>query len=420
MTHVIDDLAWRGLIAHSTDLDALKTAMDEGPITFYAGFDPTAPSIHMGNLVQMMVARTLQAAGHKPLILVGGSTGLVGDPKESGERQMNSRERVANWVDRIRQQVSKFVSFDGDNAARVVNNLDWTQDMSVIDFLRDIGKHFPVNRMLDRDLVARRLAEGGISYTEFSYVLLQSMDYLYLHRAYGCVLETGGSDQWGNITAGVDLIRRAEGAKVHALATPLLTKADGTKFGKTESGTVWLDPEMTSPYAFHQFFLNAEDSQVIKYLKVFSSRSRAEIEELEELTLAEPYRRLAQRALADDVTDLVHSVSDRQAATAAAEALFGKGDLALLSASTLRAIAAEVGAVEVSTGELPTLADGLVMAGVVKSKSEARRAAAEGGAYINNYKIDDVERQMTAEDFLGNTVAVLRRGRKTTGGLRLN
>lgn len=417
VNEILDELSWRGLIAHSTDLEALGAAMDEGPITFYTGVDPTAPSIHMGNLVQQVVARRLQQAGHRPVILVGGSTGLVGDPKESGERSMNEREVVAGYVERIQRQVSRFVSFEGPNAAVIVNNLDWTEPISVIDFLRDVGKHFPVNRMLDRDLVARRLAEGGISYAEFSYVLLQSLDYLHLFRTYGCVLQTGGSDQWGNITAGVELVRRAEGAKVHALATPLLTKADGTKFGKTESGTVWLDPEMTSPYAFHQFFLNAEDSQVISYLKVFSDRSREEIEELERQTQTEPFRRAAQKALADDVTDLVHGAQLREAAVAAARALFGNGELCALDAATLASVWAETGSTIV--GETTTYVDALVAAKIVDSKSAARRAIAEGGAYLNNVKVTDPELVLTASESLAGKHFVLRRGRKTTAVVRL-
>ena len=310
---VLEELKWRGLLAESTDEEALASHLASGPVIFYVGFDPTAPSIHFGNLVQLIVARILQRAGHKPLLLVGGSTGMIGDPKESGERTLNSAETVSAWVERIRAQVEKYVDFSGGNAARIVNNLDWTGPISVLDFLRDIGKHFPVNRMLAREVVRNRLEEG-ISYTEFSYVLLQSLDYLELYRMYGCTLQFGGSDQWGNITAGVELIRRVEGARVHAMATPLLTKADGSKFGKTETGTIWLDPEMTSPYAFHQFFLNAEDEKVVEYLKVFSDRSQEEIAELEKQTRQAPQLRAAQRALADDVTALVHSTAERDAA----------------------------------------------------------------------------------------------------------
>jgi len=410
----LDDLAWRGLIAHSTDRDALAAHLDEGPVKFYVGFDPTAQSVHTGNLVQLLLARRLQQAGHRPFMLVGGATGLIGDPKEAGERVMNSVDVVHGWVDKIRAQVERFVSFEGDNAATMVNNYDWTSQMSVLDFLRDVGKHFPVNRMLARDVVARRL-ESGISYTEFSYVLLQSMDYRELNRRHGVTLQTGGSDQWGNLTAGVELIRRSDQGKVHAMATPLLTKADGTKFGKTESGTVWLDENLTSVYAFYQFFLNAEDAKVIDYLKVFSFRSREEIEALEQATIDAPYKREAQRALADDVTDLVHGRAEREAAAAAAQALFGRGELQELSAHTLDGVVREVKGAEVA-GDV-TIVDALVAAGLVDSKGAARRAVAEGGAYLNNEKVTDPELLLTGELLLHGRYAILRRGRKTVGAV---
>jgi len=414
---VLDELKWRGLLANSTDEAALAEHLDAGPVTFYVGFDPTAPSIHFGNLVQLIVARHLQAAGHRPLLLVGGSTGMIGDPKDSGERTLNSAETVQAWVQRIRAQVERFLDFDGPNAAQVVDNLDWTAPMSVLDFLRDVGKHFPVNRMLARDVVRNRL-EDGISYTEFSYVLLQSMDYLELYRSRGCTLQFGGSDQWGNITAGVELVRRAEGARVHALATPLLTKADGTKFGKTEGGSVWLDPQMTSPYAFHQFFLNAEDAKVVEYLKVFSPRSREEIAELERQTLEEPYRRAAQKALADDVTELVHSAGERDAAVAAAAALFGRSDLRELPADVLAAVAAEIGTVELAAPDvLPTVVEVLERSGVVASRGAARRTIAEGGAYLNNAKVEDVDAVLTPDDLLHGRWVVARRGKRTVGAV---
>ncbi len=390
-------------------------------MTFYVGFDPTAPSLHIGNLVQLMVARALQRAGHRPLILVGGSTGLIGDPKNTGERVLNPTDVVAGWVERIRAQVSRFVSFEGDNSARIVNNLDWTQPMSVLEFLRDIGKHFPVNRMLARDVVRTRLEEG-ISYTEFSYVLLQSLDYLELFRSYGCTLQYGGSDQWGNITAGVELIRRVEGARVHALATPLLTKADGTKFGKTESGTVWLEPTMTSPYAFHQFFLQAEDSMVVDYLKVFSERPQEEIEELAEQVRREPQARVAQRALADDITALVHSPAARDAAVQAAAALFGRSDLDRLPADVLADVMAEIGARQLVVGEpgsLPSAVDVLATSGVVASRSAARRAIAEGGAYLNNARVTDPDAVLRPEDILDGRYVVARRGKRTVGAVAL-
>ena len=411
---LLDDLRWRGLLAHSTDPDALAAHLDGGAVKFYVGFDPTAQSVHTGNLVQLLLARRLQDAGHRPFMLVGGATGLIGDPKESGERVMNSTDVVAGWVERIREQVGRFVAFDGPAAATMVKNFDWTSQMSVLDFLRDVGKHFPVNRMLARDVVARRL-ESGISYTEFSYVLLQSMDYRELYRRHGVTLQTGGSDQWGNLTAGVELIRRSDQGRVHAMATPLLTKADGTKFGKTESGTVWLDGTLTSPYAFHQFFLNAEDSKVIDYLKVFSFRSREEIEELERATIDAPFKREAQRALADDVTDLVHGVAEREAAVAAASALFGRGELERLAPSTLEGVLREVGGQPVE--EDLTVVEAMVVSGIVESKGAARRAIAEGGAYLNNVKIDDPELVLVGDRLVHGRFAILRRGRRTVGGV---
>jgi len=411
------ELKWRGLVALSTDEAALAEHLASGPVTFYVGFDPTAPSLHFGNLVQIMVARALQRAGHLPLLIVGGSTGLIGDPKETSERLLNPKETVASWVESIRRQVEKFLDFSGPNAARVVNNLDWTGPLSVLDFLRDIGKHFPVNRMLSRDVVRQRL-EAGISYTEFSYVLLQALDYLELHRAYGCTLQFGGSDQWGNITAGVELIRRADGVRVHAMATPLLTKADGTKFGKTETGTIWLDPAMTSPYAFHQYFLNVEDEKVIEYLKVFSERSPYEIAELERQTREAPHLRIAQRALADDVTDLVHSKQAREDAVAAAAALFGRQDLRELSEPTLAAVVAEVGGVAFPAEDsLPAIVDVLERSGVVSSKAAARRAIAEGGAYLNNVRVEDQEAVLSRADLLHGRFAILRRGKRTVGAV---
>lgn len=413
---LLDDLTWRGLIAHSTDPEALAAHLDEGPVKFYVGFDPTAASLHIGHLVQLLLARRLQEAGHRPHMLVGGATGLIGDPKETGERVMNSADVVAGWVEQIRSQVERFVSFDGPAAATMVNNYEWTSNMGVLDFLRDVGKHFPVNRMLARDVVARRL-EDGISYTEFSYVLLQSLDFRELRRRHGVTLQFGGSDQWGNVTAGVDFIRRSDQARAHAIATPLVTKADGTKFGKTESGTVWLDPELTSPYAFHQFFLNAEDAKVIDYLKVFSMRTREEIEDLERATEAEPYKRLAQRALADDVTDLVHGTGEREAAVKAAAALFGREELGTLSEATLASALKEAGMVQL-TGEV-TFTDAFVAAGLVDSRSAARRAVTEGGAYLNNVKVEDPDMALTPDERIAGKYVVLRRGRKTIGGAEI-
>lgn len=421
MNALIDDLQWRRLIAQSTDLDALSDALDGGPLTYYIGFDPTAPSLHLGNLLQIQTMRRFQAHGHRPLALVGGATGLIGDPKMAGERTLNPVDVVEQWGGRLREELARFFDFDGPAAARLVNNYDWTKDIDVIAFMRDIGKHFSVNRMLDREAVAARLAGDGISYTEFSYQLLQSFDYLELYRRYGCMLQMGGSDQWGNITAGVDLIRRVESVHTHALTTPLVTKADGTKFGKTESGTVWLDPQMTSPYAFFQFWLNADDRDVASYLRYYSMRDHAEIEELEASTLAEPARRAAQRALAQEMTSLVHGEAATAAVEAAAQALFGQGDLAAIPAEVLDPALREVPHAvidrsEISDGLLPNIVDLLVRSGLATSNGQARRTIGEGGAYVNNVRVEDAEARPAAADLLHGRFLVLRRGRKTLAG----
>jgi tyrosyl-tRNA synthetase len=415
---LLDDLEWRGLIAHSTDIDALRGALGSGSVKFYVGFDPTAASLHMGHLVQVLTARRLQLAGHTPYALVGGATGLIGDPKESGERTLNSLDVVRDWVEKVRSQIEPFLSFEGPNAATMVNNYDWTASLSTIDFLRDIGKHFPVNRMLARDVVRSRL-ESGISYTEFSYVLLQSMDYLELHRQHGVTLQFGGSDQWGNLTGGVELIRRADGGKVHAFATPLITKADGTKYGKTEGGALWLDPEMLSPYAFHQFWLNAEDEKVVELLKVFTFLSREEIEDLAQQTAQKPFLRAAQKRLADEVTALVHGQEEVEHAKAAAAALFGGGDLAGIKAETLASALREAGSTAVPAGELPGILDLFVAAGLAKSKGEARRTVGEGGAYLNNVRVEDPELRPTADDLVAGSWLVLRRGKKNFAGVEV-
>ena len=415
---LFDDLTWRGLIAHCTDPEALKQDLDHNRIAFYVGFDPTAPSLHMGNFLQLTLVRRLLAAGHTPILLVGGSTGLIGDPRQSAERNLNPVELVHTWLERIRFQVSRFVSFEGDNAAIVVNNYDWTCSVTVLDFLRDIGKHFSINRMLDREVVKSRL-ESGISYTEFSYVLLQSLDYLELHRRYGAVLQTGGSDQWGNITAGVDLIRRETGDKVHALATPLVVKADGTKYGKTESGSLWLDPQMTSPYAFHQFFLNAEDSMVGSYLRYFTERSHEEIEDLEKQTIEAPHLRAAQRALADDLTDLVHSTEHRLAATEAAKAIFGQGDLGALDKATVDAVAAELPGTSWESLNGRSVMDALADSEIFDSRAAVKRAVKEGGAYLNNVRVTDLDAIISVDDLIAGSVMILRRGKKTIGAIRV-
>jgi len=416
---LLDDLEWRGLIAHSTDLEALREALSEGSVRFYVGFDPTAPSLHMGNLVQIVTARRLQNAGHTPYLLVGGATGMIGDPKESGERTLNSLDTVKDWVDRVRRQLEPFLLFDGDNAATMVDNYDWTANLSTIDFLRDVGKHFPVNRMLARDVVRSRL-EAGISYTEFSYVLLQSMDFLNLYREHGVTLQFGGSDQWGNLTGGVELIRRSDAGRAHAFATPLVTKADGTKYGKTEGGALWLDPEMMSPYAFHQFWLNVEDEKVGELLRIFTFLPRAEIEALEARHKEKPFLREGQRTLADEVTTFVHGAEETEQAKAAAAALFGGGELTELTAPTLTAALREAGALTIDGGgELPTVVDLLVDSGLSKSRGEARRTIGEGGAYLNNRRVDDPETRPTAADLLAGSWLVLRRGKKSFAGVEV-
>jgi tyrosyl-tRNA synthetase len=416
---LLDDLEWRGLIAHSTDLDALREALGQGSVRFYVGFDPTAPSLHMGHLVQVLTAKRLQDAGHTPYALVGGATGMIGDPRESGERILNSLDTVKEWVEKVRHQIEPFLSFDGPNAATMVNNYDWTASMSVIDFLRDIGKHFPVNRMLARDVVRSRL-EAGISYTEFSYVLLQSMDFLNLYRDHGVTLQFGGSDQWGNLTGGVELVRRSDGGLAHAFATPLMTKADGTKYGKTEGGALWLDPEMMSPYAFYQFWLNVEDEQVSELLRVFTFLSRAEIEDLESQTLEKPFLRAGQKALAEHVTTLVHGAEEAEHARAASAALFGGGDLRELSPSTLAAALSEAGAARLDPAEaVPAVVDLLVLSGLARSKGEARRTVGEGGAYLNNERIEDPDYVPTDDDLIGGAWLVLRRGKKNFAGVEL-
>jgi tyrosyl-tRNA synthetase len=420
---VLDDLVWRGLVATSTDLDALRADAAAGPLTLYCGFDPTAPSMHMGNLVQILTVRRFQLAGHRPLALVGGATGLIGDPKESGERTLNPAELVAEWVARFRAQLERFYDFDSpDNAAVMVNNYDWTQGLSTLEFLRDVGKHFSVNRMLDREAVAARLAGNGISYTEFSYQLLQSYDYLQLHQKYGCSLQTGGSDQWGNIVAGVDLVRRVTGDRVHALTTPLVTKSDGTKFGKTESGTVWLDAELTSPYAWYQFWLNTEDAIVPSLLRIFSFRTHEEIEALEESLRERPQAREAQRALAQELTDLVHGTDERARVEAAAQALFGQGEVADLDLATLEAALAEAPHADVTAEEWAeglSVADALARSGLVASKGAGRRTIGEGGAYVANVRVTEPDAVLTDADLLHGRWILLRRGRRHIGGIRV-
>jgi tyrosyl-tRNA synthetase len=412
---VWEEISWRGLVQVSTDAAELRELLAGPPVTYYCGFDPTAPSLHLGNLVQLLLMRRLQLAGHKPLGLVGGSTGLIGDPRPTAERTLNSRDVVGQWVGYLQAQVSRFLSSEGDNAVTLVNNLDWTAPLSAIDFLRDIGKYFRVGSMLKKDAVSARLnSDAGISYTEFSYQVLQGMDFLELFRTHGCVLQTGGSDQWGNLTSGIDLIRKAEGEGAHAIGTPLITNSDGTKFGKSEGNAVWLDPTLTSPYAFYQFWLNTDDADVINRLKVFTFLTRAEIEELEGAVATEPFKRLAQRTLAVSVTSLVHGRAATDAAIQAAHALFGQGELSDLDEATLEAALRELP--NTTTAPRAPVVQLLVDTGLTASLSEARRAISQGGVYLNNVKVlsDD---QTIEGAVLPGGVAVLRRGKKTLAGV---
>ena len=419
--NLIEDLRWRGLVAQSTDEKALLEALKK-PITLYIGFDPTAPSLHVGNLVVLLVLRRFQLAGHKPIALVGGATGLVGDPSgRSDERILNSSEVVEGWVKGIRKQVSAFLDFDTPtNPAIVVNNLDWTAPLSAIEFLRDIGKHFSVNQMLAKDSVAARLEAGGISYTEFSYQVLQSYDFLELFRRNDCTLQLGGSDQWGNIVAGLDLIRRVESGSGHALTVPLLAKSDGSKFGKSASGSIWLDPSMTSPYAFFQFWLNTEDKDIINFLKVFSFKSHEEISALEKSHSENPGLRGAHRELARELTTLVHGADTTQRVENAAKALFGQGDLTELDEATLASALAELPRTTVSkTQEIPSWVDLLAATGVVDSKSAARRVIKDGGAYLNNEKVVSEDYVPTKSEFLCGKYAVLRKGKRDLAAVEL-
>ncbi|WP_430751078.1 tyrosine--tRNA ligase [Kocuria rhizophila] len=408
-----EELNWRGLVQVSTDPEALQAALDGEPITYYCGFDPTASSLHLGHLVQLLLLRRLQLAGHHPIGLVGGSTGLIGDPRQTSERVLNSRETVAEWVEMLRAQVQRFLSFEGENPARMVNNLDWTSQLSAIDFLRDIGKNFRVGTMIKKDIVAKRLnSEEGISYTEFSYQILQGLDFLNLYRQYGCTLQTGGSDQWGNLTSGTDLVRKTEGAAVHAIGTPLITNSDGTKFGKSEGNAIWLNPELTSPYAFYQFWLNTADADVADRLKVFTFRTREEITELERLTREEPYRREAQRVLAEDVNTLVHGAEATRQAIEASAAVFGKGAFEDLDESTLAAVADALPGMTVTGREEQPVVDLLVGTGLSESKSAARRTLKEGGVSVNNHKITGEDAVVTSDDLLHGRFVLLRRGKK--------
>jgi tyrosyl-tRNA synthetase len=410
-----DELQWRGLVHVSTDADELKVLFEGPPITYYCGFDPTAPSLHLGNLVQLLLLRRIQLKGHNPLGLVGGSTGLVGDPKPTAERTLNDRETVTEWVGYLGAQISKFLDFSGKNPARLVNNLDWTQPMSAIDFLREIGKHFRVGTMLKKDAVSARLnSEAGISYTEFSYQVLQALDFLELYRQYGCVLQTGGSDQWGNLTSGTDLIHKVEGVSAHAIGTPLITNSDGTKFGKSEGNAVWLDPNLTSPYAMYQFWLNTLDADVVDRLKVFTFLTRAEIDALAAQVQSDPSKREAQRRLAWEVTALVHGDVAADAVVAASAALFGNGDLFALDADTVAGATSELPQATVNPDTLVTAA--LVESGLCSSTSDARRAIQQGGVAINNVSVS-AETDTVGDRTLAGGVSILRRGKKTLAAL---
>ncbi|MEX5271247.1 tyrosine--tRNA ligase [Kocuria sabuli] len=410
--NIWQELRWRGLVHVSTDEAALEASLSEEELTYYCGFDPTAASLHLGHLVQLLLMRRLQLAGHHPIGLVGGSTGLIGDPRQSSERILNSKETVAQWVELLRGQVERFLSFEGENRAVMVNNLDWTSQLSAIDFLRDIGKHFRVGTMIKKEIVAKRLhSDEGISYTEFSYQILQGLDYLNLHRDHGCTLQTGGSDQWGNLTSGTELIRKVEGTAVHAIGTPLITNSDGTKFGKSEGNAVWLDPELTSPYAFYQFWLNTADADVVDRLKVFTFKSREEIEDLARRTEEEPHKREAQKVLAWEVNSMVHGAEATEKAIAASAAVFGRGELADLDAGTLESVARELPGASVGAGRLQ-VADLLVATGLSESKSAARRTLREGGAYVNNQKVLGEDAELAADQLLHGRWALLRRGKK--------
>ncbi|MCE7009831.1 tyrosine--tRNA ligase [Kibdelosporangium philippinense] len=420
--HILDELSWRGLIAQSTDIDALRRDLDSGPLTLYCGFDPTAPSLHAGNLVPLLGLSRFQKAGHRPIVLAGEATAMIGDPRDTGERPMNALDVLAEWTERIRGQLERFVDFDSSpTGALIENNLTWTNAMSVPTFLRDVGKHFSINVMLARDTVKRRLEGDGMSYTEFSYLLLQSNDYLELYRKHGCTLQIGGQDQWGNIIGGVDLVRKVEQKSVHALTAPLVTDSQGRKFGKsTGGGNVWLDPAMTSPYAWYQFFVNVDDAEALKYLRMLTFVTREEIEDLTQKTAEKPQLRAAQKRLAEEFTNLVHSEKDTQQVIAASQALFGRGELRELDASTLDAAMAEVPTGDVRLADQPTIVDVLVASGLVAGNGAARRTVSEGGAYVNNTRIAADDWRPTADDLLHGKWLVVRKGKRNTAGVRVS
>jgi tyrosyl-tRNA synthetase len=418
VTDLLDELQWRGLIAQHTDIDALRAHLARGPVTYYCGFDPTAASLHHGHLVQLILMRHLQRAGHHPLALVGGATGLIGDPRPSGERQLQDAETVAGWAGNLRRQIEALLDFEGPNAARIVNNLDWTGQMSAVALLRDVGKYFRVGTMLSKDIVARRLeSDEGLSFTEFSYQVLQANDFLELHRRFGCTLETGGNDQWGNMVGGVDLIRKVEGAETHVMTTPIITKADGTKFGKSEGGAIWLDPSMMSPYAFYQFWLQTADADAVKLLKIFTFLSRERIAELETAVAERPQRREAQKELAARVTEMVHGADQLARVRAATDALWGAGDLRAVDEQTLLAAVKDLPAGDIRVGR-STIVDALVSTGLEKGRSAARRTVAAGGASLNNARVTDEDAPILATDMLAGGVALVRKGRRNLAVVR--
>lgn len=419
--NIWQELKWRGLVHVSTDEAKLEDALAGDPINYYCGFDPTAASLHLGHLVQLLVLRRLQLAGHHPIALVGGATGLIGDPRQTSERSLHNRDTVQGWVESLREQIQHYLSFEGDNAATMVNNLDWTGQLNALDFLRDVGKHFRVGTMIRKEIVASRLeSDEGISYTEFSYQVLQGMDFLELYRRHNVTLQTGGSDQWGNLTSGTELVRKVEGEHVHALGTPLITNSDGTKFGKSEGNAIWLNPEMCSPYAFYQFWINTADEDVIERLKVFTFLSRDEIKDYEQKVADEPFKREAQRRLAWEVTSLVHGEDQTQRVIDASAALFGRGDLANIDAKTLEAAGTELPSAQTGTlSQEITIVDLLVATGLEESKSAARRTVKDGGAYLNNEKITDSEQLLTSAEALHGQYFVIRRGRRNLGFVNL-
>lgn len=427
---LLAELAWRGLLYQHTD--GLAPHLHRAPVTAYCGFDPTADSLHVGNLVPVMGLVHLQRHGHRPVVLVGGGTGLIGDPSgKVNERTLNTPETVAANASAIRRQLERFVSFDGPGAALMRDNADWLRALGAIEFMRDVGKHFTVNYMLAKESVRSRM-DAGISYTEFSYMLLQAYDFLELHRRAGVSLQVGGSDQWGNMTAGMELIRRTTGGEAHVLTFPLITKADGTKFGKTESGTVWLDPERTTPYRFYQFWYNADDRDVGRFLRFFSLLSREEIVALDEATAAHPEQRAAQRALARDVTARVHGAEALRAAEEVSELLFGGREPATLSAAALTALAREVPFAEVAPdpaladpaagGGAPAIADTLALfvdSGLAASRGAAKRLAEQGGIYVNGARRSLAERFVREADLLPGRHVLLRKGARDYALVRL-